>query len=191
MGAEALLAGGEYRELQVRIEEAMGRLRAIQPEGKLQHDLKDRFLGFGHALIARTKYRAGDYPSAEAAAREALALWSPMTTLSLRDELGLNELRTELAMSVARQGRLKEADELIQPVLGFHHKLQQRRVDDKVQQVLLSKALFASSLAAPRERAAQLAEAATIMDGLSPEMKRWKAHALLRDEMAAEQKKRL
>jgi len=191
VGAQALLTGGEYPEFQSRVEAAMGRLRAIQPEGKLQHDLKNRILGSGHALIARAKYRAGDYPSAEAAAREALDLWSRMTTRSLRDELRLNELRTELAMCVARQGRLKEADELIQPVLGFHRKLQQRRVDDKVQQVLLSKALFASSLAAPHDRTAQLAEAATIMDGLSPEMKRWKAHALLRDEIAAEQKKRL
>ena len=54
----------------------------------------------------------------------------------------------------------------------------------------LARALLISSLVAPGERKAQLAEAAAIMDSLPGGMKRWKTYARLREEIAGEQKKR-
>ena len=165
-------------------------MRAIRVDGRIQEDRLRRWQGFALELMARAMYQTGDYSAAEAAARESLEVRLGAVRRSSRDDLRLNEIRTEIAKAVARQGRFKEADEIIQPVLSFHRQLQQRRVDDLVQHIDLSTALFVSALVAPRERTAQLAEAAAIMDHLPPEMRRWKYHALLRDEIAAEQKKR-
>ena len=130
-----------------------------------------------------------NYPAAEAAARTALELAPTFHNLVVEDERVLFDIRSQLAFSIARRGQLKEAGEIIQPVIAFHRALATRNVDDLTQRLELSNALFVSSLTDSASRKARLAEAAAILDRFPAEMKYWKPTVRLRAEIAAEQQK--
>jgi hypothetical protein len=187
--AHVLFSGGEYRPALELARASAARVHAIVPQGKLGRNLYWRREMASLQIVARSAYALGDYAASEAAAREAAALARKLSREALVDDVTEAELNTDLARAVARQGRLKEADEIVRPALRFQREMQARRTDDMTQQVQLSRALFVSALAAPAGKDAQLAEAAAIMDRLPRELKRWKPHALLRAEIAAEQKK--
>jgi tetratricopeptide (TPR) repeat protein len=191
MGASVRFGSGEYREALEQAKASAARLEAIAPQGNLQQDLARRTQIAALQQVTRAAYSLGDYAASEAAARQALDLRLKTSRQSLLDDVNASEIRTALAQAMARQGRTKEAGEIVRPVLRFNREVQARRSDDLVQQVHLARALLVSALASPSERQAHLAEAAAIMDRLPPAMKRWKPHTLLRDEIAGEQKKRL
>jgi hypothetical protein len=191
MAAAVLLGSGEPREALQQAMASVHRLQALVPDGKLQQDGVRRGQIAALQVAARAAYALGDHAASESAARQALDLRVKTARQSLLDDVTAAEIRTDLARAVARQGRLREADELSRPVVRFHRELQARRSDDLVQRVHLSRALLVSALANPADRGAKLTEAASVMDQLPGAMKRWKPHALLRDEIAAEQKKRL
>ena len=65
--------------------------------------------------------------------------------------------------------------------------MQARGADDLVLKVWFSNALLASALANPADRKERLAEAASVFDSLPPTMRSWKAHAIVREEIAREQ----
>jgi hypothetical protein len=95
-------------------------------------------------------------------------------------------------MIAARLERYAEAQQVIEPVLKFHRGLTARGKDndDLNQRVELARALYVSALAAPGQKSSQLTEAAAILDGLPPAMRRQVSKVTLRDWIAEEQKRR-
>jgi hypothetical protein len=95
------------------------------------------------------------------------------------------------AMIAARLERYAEAQQIIEPVLKLHRGLYARKDnEDVLQHVELAQALYASALAAPGQKSAQLTEAAKIMDGLPPLMRQQISNTVLRNWIAEEQKRR-
>ncbi len=78
------------------------------------------------------------------------------------------------AMIAARQDRLSEAQQLIEPVLKFHRELLARNSDDRSQHLQLAHGALRrrARVAESGRSAAQLAEAAALIDGLPPAMRR-------------------
>src|SRR5439155_1464244 len=77
-----------------------------------------------------------------------------------------------------------ETRALIVPALAFQRDLARRNVDDPSQRAALASALYVAAIAGVGDRAAQLAEAAALMDKLPPEMKRLSLYATWRDRIA-------
>jgi tRNA-dihydrouridine synthase len=76
-------------------------------------------------------------------------------------------------------------------MLKFHRTLYARKDnDDLSQRAQLAHALYVSTLAAPGQKTSQLTEAAALMDGLPPAMRRLNSVNVWRDWIAEEQKKR-
>jgi hypothetical protein len=96
------------------------------------------------------------------------------------------------AAIAARTERYTEAQQIIEPLLKFHRRLYARGKDneDVTQRVELAQALYVSALAAPGQKTSQLTEAAAIMDGLPPAMRRQISITVVRDRIAEEQKTR-
>ena len=96
------------------------------------------------------------------------------------------------ARIAARMDRYPEAQQIMEPVLKFHRELYARGKDneDLTQHVQFAQALYVSVLAAPGQKSSQLTQAAAIMDGLPPAMRRQISNTRLRESIAEEQKTR-
>jgi hypothetical protein len=70
-------------------------------------------------------------------------------------------------MALARQGKTKEAAQLIGPVVKFQRGLAARNRSDQWLPVELASALYAQALTDPKQRTALLQEAATLL-GAAP-----------------------
>jgi hypothetical protein len=109
----------------------------------------------------------------------------------------LNEQRDEAdqrvlaAIIAARLGRDADAQQRLAPALKLHRDLYSRGPDneDQTQRVEFASALYASALVSPNQRASQLAQAASILDGLPPGMRSLISTTRLRDAIAEEQKR--
>ena len=87
------------------------------------------------------------------------------------DRRDVAEKATWLAMSLAKQGHLDEALQVIGPVVLFHRELAAKNHGDRWQPLELASALYAEALADPKKRAALLREAAALTDGLAAELR--------------------
>jgi hypothetical protein len=95
------------------------------------------------------------------------------------------------ALIAARLQRYAEAQQIIEPVLKLHRGLYERKdSDDLSQRVEFARALYVSAVTAPGQKTAQLTQAATLIDGLPPQMRRQISVAYLRGQIAEEQKVR-
>ncbi len=112
-----------------------------------------------------------------------------MPKLTLQDELDASDELILAAMIAARLERYSEAQQIVEPVLKFHRGLLARGNDDLNQRVQLARALYASALATPGQKRAQLAEAAALLDALPPMMRQLRSTALVRGWIAEEQKR--
>lgn len=165
------------------------RTHAIEAEGRPQQDQKRRIESYARYSEGKAAYRLGDYATAATAFREGLQIRSGATRRALWDELVLNGYRVELAASLARAGRGREAQTLILPVLAFHEKLARERTDDVVQRAQWARAIMVSALAMPAERAQRLAQASSVFDKMPAGAMRMRTFRQTRDEIAAERAK--
>ena len=95
------------------------------------------------------------------------------------------------ALISARLQRYTEAQQIIDPVLKRHRGLYERKDNDDVtQRIQFAQALYVSAIAAPGQKSAQVTQAAAIIDGLPPQMRRQLSVAYLRGQIAEEQKAR-
>jgi len=94
-------------------------------------------------------------------------------------------MSTLLAMSLARQGKVAEAREVIAPVVKLHRDLATHNKDDHWQHLELAAALYASALTDPSKIPALLAEAGRLMASTPAEMQRLRIFVLWRDRIAA------
>jgi hypothetical protein len=90
-----------------------------------------------------------------------------------------------------RQGKLAEAREILQPMIPFYRQKQVVEGEDNEQKVRRAHFLMVVGLAFPTERNQRLAEAAALFDRLPASIRHWKEFALIGEEIAREQGKKL
>jgi tetratricopeptide (TPR) repeat protein len=166
------------------------RIAAVSAPPFTQEQRYDRFfiLMQMERRLAMALYRQGEYAPAEAELRKAIDYrTNEIQPRNLEERREAMEDQTLLAALLARQGRQQDALAVIAPVLAFHRELASRHGDDQTQRVQMAQALYAAALADPSKAAPLLAEAAKLMDSLSPELQQLKTFALVRRDIAEAQ----
>ena len=184
-------AAGDYDEVRNLARASARRLGQLKPPGPQQELDRNRMLQIAYRTQAEASYRLKDYPAAEAEIKQALEIGRKIprrTSFELRDD---NTQRMLAAMIAARLGKPAEAQALIEPVLKFHRGLNARADnDDQLQRVEYAQALYAAALAGQGQKAALLAEAASLLDALPTDMRRLISITVWRNWIAEEQKTR-
>jgi tetratricopeptide (TPR) repeat protein len=141
--------------------------------------------------MAQSSLRMQKYADAEADVRQAIAYRQAIPPRNLDEEREAMDDQILLALALARQGRVADAQPVVAPVVRFHRELAARGGSDETQRLQLAQALYAAALAgAGRERPALLAEATRTLDALPAELRALKSTQLIRSDIAEEQKHR-
>ncbi len=148
--------------------DAVNQLQALTPQGGFQEIQTNVSLYLAANVAGHAEYMLGNYPAAEKAERLAVEARKKYLTEAVSDRRDVAEKSTWLAMALARQGRLDEAAQVIDPVVKFHRELAAKNHGDRWQSLELACALYAEALADPKKSAALLHEAAALVDGLPP-----------------------
>jgi tetratricopeptide (TPR) repeat protein len=185
------LAARDYETVRSQARASARRIEQIKsPDPQRELD-KNRVLEVAYRTAAEASYRLKDYAAADAEIKRALEVGKAIPKRTLPEERDANSELILAAMIAARLERYDEAQRIIEPVLKFHRRLYSRKDNEDVtQHAEFAQALYASALAAPGQKAGQLTEAAAILDGLPPEMRRLNSIAIWRERIAEEQKKR-
>jgi tetratricopeptide (TPR) repeat protein len=183
------IAAADYSTVQTMAQASIQRAESFKPGNPQQELIKHRGLGATYAVLADAFYNLKDYAAADKAIKRAIGHRQLVPTRTLQDKRDASDELILAAMIAARLGRPTEAQQIIDPMLKFHRGLYTRDNEDVGQHLQLAKALYASALVSPG-KAAQLAEAAAIIDGVPPEMRHLKSTSLVRNYIAEEQKVR-
>jgi len=184
-------AARDYETLRKEARASVRRLEQIKNGNPQQELRKNRSLEVAYRTAAEGSYRLGDYAEADAEVKKALAIRRTIPTRTLSEERDADIQLMLAALIAARLQRYAEAQQIIEPVLKLHRGLYERKdSDDLSQRVEFARALYVSAVAAPGQKTVQLTQAATLIDGLPPQMRRQLSIAFLRGQIAEEQKVR-
>lgn len=155
--------------------QANERLSGTKPQEQGQQLQQAYLLSSFSSVYGRAQYQLGHFAAAEGAERVALEQrkaimpidFSPMST-----KRELAKISTWLSMALARQGKLHEAAQVIDPVVGFEEGLLARNRGDVWVPYELACALYAQSLADPPRAEALRRRAAALLQGLPPRLQR-------------------
>jgi tetratricopeptide (TPR) repeat protein len=172
-GAFALpYADGDYETVRRIARDSIKRIEQLKEIAPPQRQARNAALEVAYRSAADASYRLKDYAAANADIQRALELRKSLPTRTLwerRDEAGQAILA---AMIAARLERYAEARRLIDPVLEMHRGLFARADnEDLTQHIEFAQALHASALARSGRSAAELKEAAAIIDALPSAMR--------------------
>jgi tetratricopeptide (TPR) repeat protein len=149
--------------------------------GAAQEYFRPNILYWYSDLDGPAEYQFGHFALAESAEREALK-WGKVTlTGSISDQRQLVKDSTWLAMSLARQGKLPEAAQVIDPVVKFEGQLLARDHGDVWVPYELAGALYAQSLAEPAQRTRLLSRSAALLRELPPRLQKLRDVRWLRE----------
>jgi tetratricopeptide (TPR) repeat protein len=173
--AEVMYERGDFAAAARLAGQGLTQLQSAKPmedvdklaQAYLLHDLSN---AYGHA-----EYQLGHFALTERAAHVALgetAALIPFFSSALDSKRDSAEISTWLAMSLARQGRLREAARVIDPVVAFEGGLLARDHGDVWVPYELAQALYAQALAEPTQRDTALKRAAALLSGLPPRLQR-------------------
>jgi tetratricopeptide (TPR) repeat protein len=185
----AQAVGDDQRALEIgRV--VMPKVDQLKPEDAAQRRLKNIYLRWGLFVEIQSAYALKDYATAErlAAQLQEVRKQEPPRTMVTRREATYERMYAALILS--RLNRQAEAQQLIAPLLKFERELTTLNHDDPTQRLELALALYVAAVAGLGEPATQLAEAATIMDKLPPEMKQLRSTSVIRGYIADEQTRR-
>jgi tetratricopeptide (TPR) repeat protein len=186
-----VFAARDYETLRKEARASVRRLEQIKNANPQQEMRKNRSLEVAYRTAAEGSYRLGDYAEADAEIKKALAIRRTIPTRTLSEERDADIQLMLAALIAARLQRYAEAQQIIEPVLKLHRGLYERKDnDDLSQRVEFARALYVSAVAATGQKTAQLTQAATLIDGLPPQMRRQISVAYLRGQIAEEQKVR-
>jgi tetratricopeptide (TPR) repeat protein len=184
------LSAGDYVTVRDLAQAAVQRGQALKPKDAQQEFIKNAGLAGTYAVLANASYNLKDYTAADEQIKLAIDYRRRLPKRTLQDQLDTNDDLILAALIAVRLERSADAQQTIEPVVKFHRGLKTRDHDDLSQHVQLARALYVSALATPGQRTAELTEAASLIDGLPPMMRRQTSVALWRDRIAEEQKKR-
>jgi AAA+ ATPase superfamily predicted ATPase len=150
--------------------DAVTELLAVTPSGGAQETSKYLTLYFAYSAEGRAEYQLGDFAAAERSAAKAVEASRASGAEATDDLRRRAEVSTWMAMAQARQGRMSEAARTIRPVVRFQRELAAKNHGDQWLPVELAGALYAAALSNANEGAANLREAARLIDGLPREV---------------------
>jgi len=177
---------GDFPSALEKASVAVRLLEPVQPATDGQKRGHANFLTDALLVQASAAYWLKDYALAEQAARRAVEQRMRFPPANRIEELFAAETRAFHAQTLARLGRLAEAREALAPVIAYYAKLPDTREADWVR-FRIAGARLAQALANPGEAPARLAEAAQLIDGLTPEFRRTATVVQVRNEIALEQ----
>ena len=146
-------------------------------------------LADAHGRAAEIALALKDFAGAEAHARNALAYVASVESLSLQQQLTVNDIRAILATALARQGKFDEAKQGLQPALAYFKLPLVMQTDDETMKYWNARVLLAAAIAngdKPAEKTKFLAEATKRFDAMPATLKRLKSYTMLREQIAAE-----
>jgi hypothetical protein len=185
------LAAHDYESVRKEARASARRLEQIRELTPQQELGRNRSLEVAYRTSAAASYRMGDYTAADADIKKALGIRRGIPTRTMAEERDADDQLMLAALIAARLQRYTEAQQIIDPVLKRHRGLYERKDNDDVtQRIQFAQALYVSAIAAPGQKSAQVSQAAAIIDGLPPPMRRQLSVAYLRGQIAEEQKAR-
>ena len=185
--ARIRMTSGDDAAARDMLEASLKRVEELKPASDSEKLQRDGLLAGRYGSLAEMAYRRNDFIAAEAHRRKAIAFrQAPRTQL---DAMHASEPQIGLALALARQGRLVDARQVIEPVIKLHRGFVAQGSDNLTQRVVFAGALFAAAVASPGDGARLLGEAAAIVDALPADMRRRKSVAELREWIAKEQGK--
>ncbi len=192
-GAYALpLATRDYETLRKEARVSARRLELIKIANPQQELSKNRALEVAYRTAAEASYRMNDYAAADAEIKKALEIRRAIPTRTPAEVRDADDQLMLAAMIAARLQRYAEAQQIMRAGAENASRTLRARKDndDLTQRVQFARALYVSALAAPGQKTAQLTQAAGLIDGLPPLMRRQISIAYLRGQIAEEQKAR-
>jgi len=181
------LIRGDFTGARERLAEALRRLEPLKPDSEGQR----RFLAVSLASqlggAAYASYAMKDWARAEAESRRALEHKRQAPPQSRIQELFETDYYTLHAMALARLGRHAEARDALVPAQKLFRGFPTDHSQADGVRERLARLRYAEALASPGEARAKLAEAAALLDGLSPDFRKYASVTRLRNEIALEQ----
>ncbi len=173
--AEVMYERGNFTAASRLAGQATTQLLSAKPLGDVQTLAQAYLLYDLSGIYGHAEYQLGRFASAERAERIALernAIVLPFAVSVLASKRDSAEISTWLAMSLARQGKLLQAAQVIDPVVTFEQGLLARNHGDVWVPYELARAFYAQALAEPKQRAVALKKAAALLSGLPPQLQR-------------------
>lgn len=173
--AEVMYQGGDLTGASRVAGQAITQLQSEKSPGDVQklaqaYLLYDLSNVYGHA-----EYQLGHFSLTERAERVALeqnAIVLPFAPSVIESKRDGAEISTWLAMALARQGKLGQAAQVIDPVVKFEQTLLARNHGDVWIPYEVARALYAQALAEPAQQDAALRRAAALLGNLPPRLQR-------------------
>ncbi|HEY1890120.1 MAG TPA: hypothetical protein VGG63_06920 [Steroidobacteraceae bacterium] len=163
---------GDFAEVNQLAAQAIQQTRDAKLTGAVQESFRPGLLYWWYDVDGPAEYQLGHFAAAESAERAAVK-WGVITlTQSISDRRQMVKDSTWLAMSLAREGKLREGAQVIAPVVKFEQGLLNRDHGDVWVAYELAGALYAQSLAEPAERAHLVSKAAALLRGLPPQVQK-------------------
>ena len=152
--------------------EAIQQARDAKLVGAVQQSFRPGMLYWWSDIEGPAEYQLGHFAQAENAERSALK-WAKVTLgKDVGDQRQMVKDSTWFALALARQGKLREAAQVIDPVVRFEAQLLARDHGDVFVPYELAGALYAQSLAEPARRERLLSRSAALLRGLPPRLQR-------------------
>ena len=181
--------GDDQRALELGAS-ALSKFDQLKPTDEQQQRNKYFYLRWAHNEMAQAAYQVKDYAAAESHMAQILDIRKkiPARRPGEKREAAIDEAFAALMLS--RLNRQAEAQRLIAPALKFERELSPLNHDDPSQRLELAITLYVAAVAGLGDPAAQLTEAAALIDHLPQEMRQLRSTALIRNDIALEQKGR-
>ena len=169
--AEAARLMGDFAT-SIRIaRECRSILYGLRTNGPIESVAKNLTLFYELRTLAEAEYATGDYPAAERDLRDSLAARAGFPIASVSDYRDQAENFVYLAMSLAAQGKLADAQTTIAPIVKLQRQYKAVNHGDQTQLVELASTLYALSLSDPAHRDALRKEAAALISSVPAEMR--------------------
>jgi hypothetical protein len=172
--AEVALERGDLIRSGRLLAQDLERVRSARAASKEDALARATFLYELSDIDGRIEYQLGHFVAAEGAERAALKLSNAVGVFDTAFAGGQDstETSTWLSMALARQGKLREAAQVIDPVVSEEEKDLANDHGDIWIPYELARALYAQSLAEPAKRATLLERAAALLQGLPPPLRK-------------------
>ena len=173
--AEVMYQRGDFTAASRLAGQAITQLQGAKSLGDVQKLAQAYLLYDFSNVYGHAEYQLGHFALTERAERVALEQntivvpFAPSVIASKRDGA---EISTWLAMALARQGKLRQAARVIDPVVTFEESLLARDRGDVWVPYELARALYAQALAEPSQRDVAVKKAAALLSGLPPRLQR-------------------
>jgi hypothetical protein len=184
-------ANGDFETVHREALASARRLEQVKAPAQAELD-KNKTLEMAYRTAAYSSYRLKNYAEADAEIKRALQLRLSIPAHNINEQRDEADQRVLAAVISARLGKNAEAQQLLAPAFKLHHDLYARGPDndDQTQRLEFAYALYASALASPNQRTSQLAQAASIIDGVPAPLRNLISTTRLREAIAEEQKHR-